>query len=230
MLVRQIWRDPRLKKICDIEADVQPYCIAVLSRFRTKNMTWTVSRNYGSDLETLVKKGTIKGEALALDSTFIKAFSRRNLDNRTSYSDPEWRIGRAVKAKDLGYRLHLAVDAKSELPVGFDCSFSQRERKETFHQPVYENITIRDTWKTLGWFAVQRSKSKRKRISPWSIAGYSLAKKSIRRRYGYSEGWQEISQSCPSKIQNSLQETVTVERVFSRFKNLASLTQHIWED
>src|SRR4030042_4953753 len=36
MLVRQMWRDPRLKKICDIEADEQPYGIAVLSRFRAK--------------------------------------------------------------------------------------------------------------------------------------------------------------------------------------------------
>jgi transposase len=52
-----------------------------------------------------------------LDSTFIRAYSRRNLDNRTGFSDPESRVGRAVKAKDLDYRLHLAVDAKSELPI-----------------------------------------------------------------------------------------------------------------
>jgi hypothetical protein len=36
MLVRQMWKDPRLKKICDIEAYKPPYGIAVLSRFRTK--------------------------------------------------------------------------------------------------------------------------------------------------------------------------------------------------
>jgi transposase len=36
MLVRQMWKDPRLKKICDIEANEAPYGIAVLSRFRTK--------------------------------------------------------------------------------------------------------------------------------------------------------------------------------------------------
>ena len=36
MLVRQMWKDPRLKKICDIEANQPPYGIAVLSRFRTK--------------------------------------------------------------------------------------------------------------------------------------------------------------------------------------------------
>jgi len=36
MLVRQMWKDPRLRKICDMETDQPPYGIAVLSRFRTK--------------------------------------------------------------------------------------------------------------------------------------------------------------------------------------------------
>jgi hypothetical protein len=34
-------------------------------------------------IQLLVMKGGIKGEALAMDSTFIKAHSRRSLDNRT---------------------------------------------------------------------------------------------------------------------------------------------------
>jgi hypothetical protein len=36
MLVRQLWKDPRLRKICDIEASEPPYGIVVLSRFRSK--------------------------------------------------------------------------------------------------------------------------------------------------------------------------------------------------
>ena len=67
-----------------------------------------------------------------MDSTFIKAYSRRNLDNRTGYSDPESRIGRAVKAKDLGYRLHLAVDVKSELPIAMIVvSANEKEKKHS---------------------------------------------------------------------------------------------------
>ena len=89
MLVRQMWKDPRLKKICDIEADEQPYGIAVLSRFRSKVGPERLSRIVDQTIQILVKKGRIKGEAVALDSTFIKAYSRRNLDNRTGYSDPE---------------------------------------------------------------------------------------------------------------------------------------------
>ena len=36
MLVRQMWKDPRSKSICDIEPVDPPYGIAVLSRFRNK--------------------------------------------------------------------------------------------------------------------------------------------------------------------------------------------------
>jgi hypothetical protein len=67
-----------------------------------------------------------------MDSTFIKAHSRRSLDNRTGCSDPESRVGRAVKTRDLGYRLHLAVDAKSELPVAMTvASANENEKKHS---------------------------------------------------------------------------------------------------
>jgi hypothetical protein len=36
MLVRQLWKDPRLRRICDIERNEPPYGIAVLSRFRSR--------------------------------------------------------------------------------------------------------------------------------------------------------------------------------------------------
>jgi transposase len=89
MLVRQMWKDPRLRRICDIEENEPPYGIAVLSRFRKRVGPERLMRIVDHAIELLVRKGRIKGEALALDSTFIKAHSRRSLDNRTGYSDPE---------------------------------------------------------------------------------------------------------------------------------------------
>ena len=134
MLVRQMWKDPRLRKICDIETDQPPYGIAVLSRFRTKVGPERLSRVVDQTVDRLVKSGRIKGESLALDSTFIKAYSRRNLDNQTGYSDPESRVARAVTAKDLGYRLHLAVDVKSELPVAMIVvSANENEKKHSIN-------------------------------------------------------------------------------------------------
>jgi transposase len=79
MLVRQLWKDPRLKRICDIEVSEPPYGIAVLSRFRSRVGPEKLAFIVDDALGMLVKKGRIKVETLALDSTFIKAYSRRNL-------------------------------------------------------------------------------------------------------------------------------------------------------
>src|SRR4030066_495858 len=77
MLVRQMWKDPRLKRICDIEAEEPPYGIAVLSRFRSRVGPERLALIIDHAIEVLVQKGKIKGGTLALDSTFIKAYSRR---------------------------------------------------------------------------------------------------------------------------------------------------------
>jgi IS5 family transposase len=226
MLVRQMWKDPRLKKICDIEADEPPYGIAVLSRFRTKVGPQRLSRVIDQTVEVLVKKGRIKGEALALDSTFIKAYSRRSLDNRTGYSDPESRIGRAVKSKDLGYRLHLAVDVKSELPVAMIVvSANENEKKHsvslfkkaaTYVKPrklladsQYSTVNLRETALECGALPVipyPKNQSK-------GVKGVLRVDKKFR-----SHG--------PQNFRRAYRKRVTIERVFSRLKNLTSLTQH----
>ena len=51
-----MWKDPRLKKICDIEADQQPYGIAVLSRFRAEVGPDRLSRIIDQTVAGLVKK------------------------------------------------------------------------------------------------------------------------------------------------------------------------------
>jgi len=226
MLVRQMWKDPRLKRICDIEDGEQPYGIAVLSRFRTKVGPERLARIIDQTIKTLVEKGRIKGDSLALDSTFIKAYSRRNLDNRTGYSDPESRIGRAVKAKDLGHRLHLAVDVKSELPVAMVVvSANENEKKHSvslfrkaseYVKPKklladsqYSTCNLRETAKQCGALPVipyPRNQAK-------GVKGILRVDKKFR-----SHG--------PQKFRVAYRRRVAIERVFSRLKNLASLTQH----
>ena len=68
-------------------------------------------------LKELLKIGVINGETVVLDATFVKAYSRRDpRDNSRGKSDPEARVGRNGKTYELGYKLHIAIDAKSELP------------------------------------------------------------------------------------------------------------------
>jgi hypothetical protein len=61
MLVRHMWKDPLLKRFCDMEADEAPYGIAVLSRFRSKVDSERLSRIIDQTIEAFVKKGRIKG-------------------------------------------------------------------------------------------------------------------------------------------------------------------------
>jgi transposase len=226
MLVRQLWKDPRLRRICDIEKNEPPYGIAVLSRFRRKVGPEGLRRIVDHAIELLVRKGRIKGEILALDSTFIKAHSRRNLDNRTGYSDLESRVGRAVKTRDLGYRLHLAVDAGSELPVAMTVApANENEKKHSIRllekasvhvkasrlvaDPQYSSQGLRDAALKQGTVPVipyPRNQQK-------SVKGILRIDKKFK-----SHG--------PQQLRRAYRKRVAVERVFSRLKSLAGLTQH----
>lgn len=226
MLVRQLWKDPRLKQICDIEASEPPYGIAVLSRFRSRVGPEKLALIIDDALEIIVKKGRIKGETLVLDSTFIKAYSRRNMDNRTGYSDPESRVGRAVKAKDLGYKLHLAVDAKSELPVAMivasanenekkhSCGLFRRASskvkfKKLVADPQYSSQGLRDAAVSMGTVPVIPYPSNQK----IGVRGILRVDRKFR-----SHG--------PQQLRRAYRKRATVERVFSRLKNLAGLKEH----
>jgi hypothetical protein len=82
-------------------------------------------------LEELVEEGVVKGENLALDATFIKAWSRRDpADDSRGLSDPDARVGRDGKTYDLGYKAHLALDVESDMPVAaVVASANENEKK-----------------------------------------------------------------------------------------------------
>ena len=80
-------------------------------------------------LGQLLKGDAVKGEVVALDGTAIKAYSQRSLDNKTGKSDPEARVGRARRGFVLGYKVHMACCAGSELPFGFHGCALQHERE-----------------------------------------------------------------------------------------------------
>ena len=226
MLVRQLWKDSRLKQLCDIESSEPPYGIAVLSRFRSRVGPEKLALIIDDALGILVKKGRINGETIALDSTFIKAYSRRSLDNRTGYSDPESRVGRAVKAKDLGYRLHLAVDTKSELPVAMIvASANENEKKHSCN--LLENASAKVKFKKLVADAQYSSQSLRDsatNIGTVPVIPYPRnQKKGIK---GVLRVDRKFRSHGPQDLRRTYRKRAAVERVFSRLKNLVGLKEH----
>ena len=132
-LYRRLWNDESLREICDIEDHEKPYHPSQLTRFRNKVGPERLEDIMNSLLRELVDGDIIKGETLALDATFIKAWSRRDPgDDSHGYSDPESRVGRDGKTYDLGYKAHLAVDADSDMPVAaVVASANENEKKHT---------------------------------------------------------------------------------------------------
>jgi transposase len=226
MLVRQLWKDPRLRKICDIEASEPPYGIAVLSRFRSKVGPERLMRIVDHAVEVLVRKGRIKGETLALDSTFIKAYSRRNMDNRTGFSDPESRVGRAVKARDLGYRLHLAVDARSEMPVAMIvASANENEKKHSIK--LFEKASGYVKPKRLVADPQYSAQSLREAaLNQETVPVVPYPRNQQKGVKGILRVDRKFKSHGPQMLRRAYRKRVSVERVFSRLKNLAGLSQH----
>jgi transposase len=117
-LCRRMWKDDDIRELCDLEAEEKPYHPSQLTGFRRRVGTERLERIMNKLLLELLNGGVISGETVALDATFVKAYSKRDPhENSRGKSDPEARVGRNGKTYDLGYKLHIAIDAKSELPL-----------------------------------------------------------------------------------------------------------------
>jgi len=132
-LYRRLWNDEALREICDIEEKEKPYHPSQLTRFRNKIGPDRLTDIMNTLINELLDSGIIKGKTLALDATFIKAWSRRDpTDDSHGYSDPESRVGRDGMTYDLGYKAHVAVDADSDMPVAVVvASANENEKKHT---------------------------------------------------------------------------------------------------
>jgi hypothetical protein len=177
-------------------------------------------------IETLVKKRRIKGEPLAMDSTFIKAHSRRNLDNRTSYSDPESRVGRAVKTRDLGYRLHLTVNCRSEMPIAMTVApANENEKKHSLK--LFEKASCHVKPKKL--VADPQYSSPRLRdatLKQGTVPVIPYPRNQQKGVKGILRIDRKFKSHGPQELRRAYRKRVAVERVFSRLKNLAGLTLH----
>ena len=117
-LTRILDVDRRLRRLCLIQRDERGYPRSVISRFTRRvgaerlqliieeKVVWLLSRSRVTEVDTL------------LDASFIKARSIRHPDDgRIGYSDADSMVGRNGRGYDLGYKLHVAVDHRTMLPL-----------------------------------------------------------------------------------------------------------------
>ncbi len=69
-------------------------------------------------VKQLDRSDVLDKETLALDATFIKAYSRRDPeDSSCGLSDIDARLRKQGRNVILGYGVHLAMDTGSEMPL-----------------------------------------------------------------------------------------------------------------
>ena len=130
-LCRRLWSDPDLRELCDLEEEQKPYHPSQLTRFRNRIGTRRLGKIMKKMVRRLLKGGVINGQTVVMDATFIKAYSKRDPhENSRGGSDPEARVGRNGRTYDLGYKLHVAADAKSELPLAFIAAAANENEKK----------------------------------------------------------------------------------------------------
>ena len=143
-LYRRLWYDQDLREICDIEAEQKPYHPSQMTRFRNRIGIERLERIMNSLVDELLKGGLIIGKTIVMDATFIKAYSRRDPhENSRGGSDPQARVGRNGKTFELGYKLHVAVDAKSELPIAIIVASANDNEKK--HAPALLEKALKAT-------------------------------------------------------------------------------------
>jgi IS5 family transposase len=131
-MTRLLDTDPRLRGLCLIKPAEKGYPRSVLSRFIRKVGETRLINIIEEKVVKLLKLNDARDVDSVFDASFIKAWSTRDpLDSQTGYSDREARVGRAGRSFGLGYKLHLAIDSKTMLPLA--CTFASANQNEQKH-------------------------------------------------------------------------------------------------
>jgi transposase len=165
----------------------------------------------------LLSAGVIGDEVVALDSTAVKAYSQRSLDNRTGKSDCEARVGRGRRGFVLGYKVHVACCTSSELPLAFTVEPCNVNEKRCF-QPLLEKLKARGVgFKTVVADAQYDSRKVRETVRKYGAEPVIPYRKSSGISSALRVGCDFVVRGVKRMVR-LFRKRVCIERVFSRAK------------
>jgi hypothetical protein len=168
-------------------------------------------------LEQLVKDGVVKGEVIAVDSTAVKAYSQRGLKNKRGKSDPDARVGRGRRGFILGYKVHTACCANSELPLAFTVEPCNMNEKR-FIKPLLEKLKGQGVCaKTVLADAQYDSSKVRETVREYGAEPVIPYRKSSKIKHALKVGRDFVVHGA-KRLVNLFRKRVSVERVFGRAK------------
>ena len=228
-LYRRLWSDPELRELCDIEDYEKPYHPSQLTRFRKRLGPERLERIMDGLVGKLRDAGAVKGDIVVCDATFVKAYSKRHpKDDSRGYSDREARVGRAGKTYQLGYKLHLAVDAHSELPLAVAAAPANENEKK--HAPKLLEKAVKALNGRINVLVADpqySSRRLRKNISNHGIKPvipYPTNQKPVEEEYLRVD--KSFRAHGPERLKRLYAHKASVERTISRLKQHLSLENH----
>jgi transposase len=172
---------------------------------------------FSSMLKQLLKRGIVKGKIIAVDSTAIKAYSQRDLENKRGKSDPEARVGRGRRGFVLGYKVHTACCANSELPLAFmvhPCNMNEK----LFIKPLLEKMQDQDiSFKTVLADAQYDSAKVRETVKGYDAEPVIPSRRCSKIKNALKVGKDFIVHGV-NRLVKIFRKRVSIERIFARAK------------
>ena len=165
----------------------------------------------------LVGLRVVKGEVVAMDSTTVKAYSQRDLENKRGKSDLDARVGRGRRGFVLGYKVHTVSCANVELPLAFTVESCNLNEKR-FVKPLLEKLRTRSiSFKAVVADAQYDSAKVRETVRQYSAEPIIPYRKSSKIKNALKVGSDFVVRGV-KRLVNLFRKRVSIERVFSRAK------------
>jgi transposase len=136
-LALRLKHDRKAAQVCGFGKNTPSH--GLFTHFRHRLREKTYMNVFDDTLRRLLDYEEVKGEVVAVDSTHIKAHSQRAKDNKTGRSDADARVGRGKRGFILGYRVHTACCASSEMPLAFTVA-PCNENDKVYFKPLLERV------------------------------------------------------------------------------------------
>jgi len=213
-----------LRLLCDIKEGEKPYHPSILSRFRKRIGPETFQLIMAHCVKQLDRMNMLDARTVALDATFIKAYSRRDPeDTRRGFSDVEARLRKQGRNVTLGYGVHLAVDVVKGFVVGFVVAPANRNEKHVFPRLLMQLIVAGFRIKTLIADSQYSSEAFRDEVRHLDVEPVIPYPRNQMKGKKVLRVDRKFRSHGPAKLKRLYRRRSAVERVASRLKHYFGL-------
>jgi transposase len=207
--------DRRIARACGFKRTTPSH--GLFTQFRHRLGKDGYEKVFSLILDQLLRRRVAKGKVVALDSTAIKAYSQRDLENKRGKSDPDARVGRGRRGFVLGYKVHTVCCTSSELPLAFmvePCNVNEKP----FIKPLLEKVHDQGfNFKAVVADAQYDSANARDIIRSYGAEPVIPYRRSSRIKNALKVGGDFVVHGA-KRLVNVFRKRVSIERVFSRAK------------